>query len=120
MLITKKSLKYHTLRLDIFGYRVNFTESEEDTGRFGNEARNGNLVRAWDFSLPESYDAPLWNGYLRRHINAYVPCFGEMNAWEADRYRGIENAEDFEPDPREPKTLNHLARDDRRQDENDR
>ncbi|HWP00003.1 MAG TPA: type III-A CRISPR-associated protein Cas10/Csm1 [Methylococcus sp.] len=120
VLITRQPLKHYTLRLDVFGYRVNFTESEEDTGRFGNEARTGNLVRAWDFSLPESPDAPLWNGYARRHIDAYVPRFGEMNAWEADRYLGIENAEDFGPDPREPKTLNHLARDDRKLDENNR
>lgn len=114
VLITRWPLEHHTLRLDIFGYRVNFTESEEDTGRFGNEVQTGNLVRAWDFSLPAAADAPLWNGYARRQINAYVPRFGEVNAWEAERYRGIEPAEDFEPDPREPKTLNHLARDDRR------
>src|SRR5690606_4827904 len=65
-------------------------------------------------------DAPMWNGYARRHINAHIPRFGEMNAWEAERYQGIEKAEDFEPDAREPKTLNHLARDDRRLDENGR
>ncbi len=114
VLITRSPLNHHTLRLNLFGYHVNFTESEEDTGRFGNEARTGNLVRAWDFALPESSDAPLWNGYARRHINAHVPRFGEMNAWDAERYQGIEKAEDFEPDPREFKTLNHLARDDRR------
>lgn len=120
VLITRQPLEHHTLRLDVFGYRVNFTESEEETGRFGNEAKTGNLVRAWDFSLPESPDAPLWNGYGRRQINAYIPRFGEVNAWEAECYQGIEQAEDFEPDPREPKTLNHLARDDRRLDENGR
>lgn len=120
VLITRSPLNHHTLRLDLFGYRVNFTESEADTGRFGNEAITGNLVRAWDFSLPESPDAPLWNGCARRHINAHVPRFGEMNALDAERYQGIEKAEGFEPDPREPKTLNHLARDDRRLDENGR
>lgn len=120
VLITRDSLEHHTLRLPIFGFRVNFTKSEEDTGKFGNEARDGNLRRAWDFSLPEGFDAPLWNGYARRHINAYVPRFGAMNAWEAGRYQGIESAEEFEPHPDEIKTLNHLARDDRRLDENDR
>ncbi len=113
VLITRDGLDHHTLRLPIFGFRVNFTESEEDTGKFGNEARIGNLLRAWDFSLPESLDTPLWGGYARRHINAYVPRFGAMNAWEADRYHGIENVEDFEPHPDEIKTLNHLACDDR-------
>lgn len=120
ILITRESLDHRTLRLPIFGFRVNFTETEADTGKFGSEARTGNLLRAWDFSLPESFDSPLWNGYARRHINAYVPRFGEMNAWEEDRYTGIENAEEFEPHSDEIKTLNHLARDDRRLDENDR
>lgn len=108
------------LRLPIFGYHVLFTGTEEASGQFGAEAKSGNLLRAWDFSLPASADAPLWNGYARRAINAFVPRFGETNAWEADRYRGLEDLDDFEPHPQAPKTLNHLARDDRRLDENGR
>lgn len=114
VLITRKTLDHHTLSLPIFGYRVSFTEGEGDTGKFGNEAHTGNLLRAWDFSLPQHFNAPLWNGYARRHINAYVPRLGERNAWEADRYQGIENPEDFDPHPDEIKTLNHLACDDRK------
>lgn len=102
------------LRLPIFGFHVLFTGAEQASGKFGGEAKSGNLVRAWDFSLPESADAPLWNGYARRAINAFVPKFGETNAWESDRYQGLENLDDFEPHPQTPKTLNHLARDDRR------
>ncbi len=112
VLVTRTPLEHNTLRLDLFGYRVNFTASEEETGRFGNEARTGNLLRAWDFSLPVSPDAPLWNGYARRHINAHVPRFGEMNAWEQE--------DDFDANALEPKTLDHLARDDRRLGENGR
>lgn len=119
LLITRESLDHRTLRLDIFGYRINFTQSEDETGRFGPAARAGNLRRAWDFSLPKSKTDVLWNGYARRHINAYVPRFEELNAWEAERYRGIENPETFEPHPDEIKTLNHLARDDRRLDPDD-
>lgn len=102
------------LRLPIFGYHVLFTGAQEASGQFGGEAKSGNLVRAWDFSLPESADAPLWNGYARRAINAFVPKFGETDAWESDRYQGLEDLDDFEPHPQAPKTLNHLARDDRR------
>jgi CRISPR-associated protein Csm1 len=140
VLITRESLNHHTLALDIFGYRVSFTDSEEETGKFGQEAKSGNLRRCWDFSLPAtecavqtppsptgrgaggegSMSAPLWKGYARRPINAYVPRFGAVNAWEAERYDGIENPEDFAPYPDEIKTLNHLARDDRRMDENGR
>lgn len=113
VLISSDSLDHHTLKLPVFGFRVNFTESEGDTGKFGNEARTGNLLRAWDFSLPQSFNAPLWNGYARRHINAYVPQFGELNAWEADRYHGIENQEEYERRADEIKTLNHIACDDK-------
>ena len=89
--------KLNQLDVTIFGYHLLFTRGEGRTGKFGNEARSGNLLRAWDFSLPEIFDAPVWNGYARRHINAYVPRFGEMNAWEADRYQCIENPEEFNP-----------------------
>ena len=106
------------LRLSVFGYHVLFTGAEEASGKFGGEARSGNLQRAWDFSLPASADAPLWNGYARRAINAFVPKFGEVNAWEADRYQGLADLDDFDPHPLAPKTLNHLARDDRRLEEN--
>ena len=118
VLITRNALGHnYSLQLDIFGYHVNFTQSEDDTGKFGQEAKTGNLRRAWDFSLPTSKTDALWNGYARRHINAYVPRFDAINAWEAERYRGIENPEEFDPHPDEIKTLNHLAREDRQPDE---
>lgn len=120
VLITRNALGHNSLRLDIFSYHVNFTQSEDDTGRFGQEVKSGNLRRAWDFSLPTSKTDALWNGYARRHINAYVPRFDVINAWETERYRGIENPEEFDPHPDEIKTLNHLARDDRRLDGNGR
>ncbi len=112
ILITRQNLDHHTLRLPLFGYWVSFTADEEATGRFGKEAASGNLVRAWDFSLPASGDRPLWNGYARRPINAYVPRFGDVSAYDEERYKGLERPASEE----EPKTLNHLARDDHRRD----
>ncbi len=109
ILISSESLTHDTLNLPIFGYHVNFTLNEDDTGRFGREARTGNLRRCWDFSLPGGLDTPLWNGYARRHINAYVPCYEGLNDWERTRYDGLDQLE-----PEDLKTLNHLARDDRR------
>ncbi|GAB6046294.1 type III-A CRISPR-associated protein Cas10/Csm1 [Methyloparacoccus murrellii] len=114
VLITREPLDHQTLRLDIFGYRIRFTRGEAETGRFGREARSGNLRRCWDFSLPEGFTDPLWNGYARRCINAYVPRFDDANAWDAELYRGLEHPGASVPHPDEPKTLNHLARDDRR------
>lgn len=112
ILITHESLDHHTLRLPLFGYWVNFTASEDATGRFGRDAASGNLVRAWDFSLPASGDQSLWNGYARRHINAYVARTGDLRDYDQDRYKGLETPES----PEEPKTLNHLALDGRQRD----
>jgi CRISPR-associated protein Csm1 len=127
LLITRKRIEplsdgqtLNQLRLPIFGYHVLFTGAEEASGKFGSEAKAGNLIRAWDFSLPQSADAPLWNGYARRAINAFVPRFGDASGWDSERYQGLEELDDFEPHPNAPKTLNHLARDDRRHDENGR
>ena len=108
LLITRESLEHHTLKVSIFGYWVSFTESEGVTGGFSREAETGNLVRAWDFSLPQLADAPLWNGYARRSINAYIPRFGDLGNYDEERYKGLEKPESEE----EPKTLNHLACDD--------
>jgi CRISPR-associated protein Csm1 len=120
LLITRKSLNTGNgeLRLDVFGYRIAFVESEDIRGKFGAEAKSGNLLRAWDFALPEGGDKPLWNGYARRHINAYVPRFDEtaLTELELDKYQGTDEALVWG----EAKTLNHLACEDRRLNENHR
>ena len=129
LLITRKPIALRSdgqtlnqLRLPIFGYYVLFTGAEEATGKFGNEAKSGNLVRAWDFSLPEAADAPLWNGYARRAINAFVPKFDQTALAEENRgkYEGLSGEDRDQEELGAPKTLNHLARDDRRLDENGR
>lgn len=119
VLITRTSLNHNSLSLPIFGYHIQFTGHEEATGRFGAEAASGNLMRAWDFSLPESPELgtrPLWKGYARRHINAYVARFGAVNDRDVDRYAGLEDAEGAKWRPGDIKSLNHLARDDWRRD----
>ncbi|HHH38163.1 MAG TPA: type III-A CRISPR-associated protein Cas10/Csm1, partial [Sedimenticola sp.] len=118
LLMTRENIGHHTLGLDLFGYHVSFTGEQEASGRFGNLARDGSLLRAWDYSLPERRDQLLFAGYARRQINAYIPMLGERNAWDADRYRGIGETDDW--DPRAPKSLEHIARDDLWLDENGR
>ena len=107
ILITRKSLGMDTaLKVSIFGYHISFAKSEEDQGKFGEQAKNGNLLRAWDFSLPKSADKALWNGYARRTINAYVPLFDTKAQTEEalGKYRGEEQL-----DLGDAKTLNHIA-----------
>ena len=110
MLITTDNINHATLRLPLFGYYASFTGSEDASGKFGELARNGVMRRAWDYRCPASMDEVLFHGYARRNINAYIPLRGEANAWDADRYRGIEDDADW--DALAPKTFEHLARDD--------
>ncbi|MCL7421623.1 MAG: type III-A CRISPR-associated protein Cas10/Csm1 [Methylobacter sp.] len=115
ILITRQSLGLTSaLKIPVFGYHISFAENEEGQGKFGEQARNGNLLRAWDFSLPRSADQALWNGYARRSINAYVPIANEKDLLEEtwSKYTGIE--EKLELDA--AKTLNHLACGDRKPD----
>jgi len=60
------------LELDYFGYRVVFVADEETSGKYGELARAGTLLRAWDFGLPET-DGTTFRGYARRFVNSYVP-----------------------------------------------
>jgi CRISPR-associated protein Csm1 len=94
----------------VFGYRVGFTRTEEITGKFGELAKTGQMLRCWDFSLAENLRDTLWHGYARRYINAHVPCFSTLDQQTSDKYR---EAEADEADPRAPKTFNHLACEDR-------
>ncbi|WGE83008.1 type III-A CRISPR-associated protein Cas10/Csm1 [Actinobacillus equuli] len=68
-----KSDKTVPLKLDIFGYRILFTEEDPDTGEFSKFVKTNQIHRFWDFSLPKNTQSPMWKGYARRYINAYVP-----------------------------------------------
>ncbi len=110
LLVTTENINHQTLKLDLFGYYISFTKSEQASGEFGRLAQQGSLRRAWDYSLPNRSEALLFQGYARRNINAYAPLMGDANAWEAERYQGIE--EDDEWAAQAPKNLEHIARDD--------
>ncbi|MDY5106244.1 MAG: type III-A CRISPR-associated protein Cas10/Csm1 [Actinobacillus minor] len=66
------------LDLSIFDYQVVFTEDEEKTGQFSRFVKIEKLHRFWDFSIPETINSSVWNGYARRYINGYVPQTGEQ------------------------------------------
>ena len=113
ILITEQPLKMRsTLKVSIFGYYISFTDDEDIKGKFGKEAKSGNLRRAWDYSLPASATKALWNGYARRAINAYVPIVDDNALIEAEigKYAGIDETLTVD----DAKTLNHLACEDRK------
>jgi CRISPR-associated protein Csm1 len=99
--------------LSIFGYRVMFAEDEAARGRFGDLAASGVLRRCWDFSLPRNMKDTLWNGYARRNINGYVPCFppAKINADAAKACYGADAADEIKPG--ELKSFTHIACEDR-------
>lgn len=117
LLVSRTPILKETLDIDLFGYRIGFTASADETGRFGPEVQADNLLRAWDFSLPAADGSrTLWNGYARRAINAYVPRFQGDAAGDPglpEKYRGSESDDDLDIGPGEPKTFNHLACEDR-------
>ena len=115
LLVTRSPLdgpNVDSLDTDIFGYRIGFTGDEEASGRFGDDAAAGNLVRAWDFSLPEPEDAetPLFHGYARRDINAWVPRFNGADLADRSRYEGLPDDDSDAPEVDSIKTFNQLAR----------
>lgn len=123
LLVTREGIGQHSLGVDLFGYQISFTSDATDSGRFGPALRSGNLLRAWDFSLPAADgDSALWNGYARRYINGYIPRFsGEpLSEFERDKYQDADPDADGDFSCREPKTLNHLACEDQRLDKESR
>ena len=115
LLLTHNDLQHNTLTLSIFGLYINFSKSEEISGKFGPLAREGKLLRVIDFSLPTTKDQPIWNGYARRAINAYIPTVDEKDLQEAT-WGKYENT-DEELEYGEIKTLDQLACDDRKPNE---
>lgn len=80
------------LHLSIFGYKIIFTQNEEISGKFGKV----DILRFWDFELPENQHSEIWHGYSRRYINGYVASRnGEITPFDtlATTHRNAETGE---------------------------
>ena len=104
------------LELPIFGYHIAFTADEDISGKFGDIAQRGQLLRCWDYSLPRLTDDSIWHGYARRAINAYVPRFSEND--DKEKYQPLPEEERNDRPTGQVKTFNHLACEERHPDEN--
>lgn len=110
LIISQKPLGgLNELTLPLFGYSIQFTGSQEDSGKFGREAQN-NIRRMFDFSPADKngFATTLWNGYARRNISGYVPIFGNAFEWENPKYKDFD-IDELDKNADAPKTLNHLA-----------
>lgn len=126
LLVSRDSGKLPVLGLDYFGYRLAIVRSGEESGKYGELARSGTLLRVWDFDAAEA-DGTLWRGYARRFVNSYVPRFDAADAQTAGKYARWEGEADLASDAgHEPmpsaaiKTLHHIACEDRRLTASDR
>lgn len=74
LLLTRTPLSKAQFHLPLFGYWLHFAQDEEVDGRFGNLVSQKQLARCYDLSLPDTDPLqPLFQGYARRLVNAYVP-----------------------------------------------
>tara|TARA_R110001583_G_scaffold57162_1_gene171659 strand:- start:11637 stop:14333 length:2697 start_codon:yes stop_codon:yes gene_type:complete len=113
--ITTDALKGEQLKVSLFGYYLHFTGDEDASGKFGKEVRNSSLRRLFDFSLPETTEQVLWNGYARRAINGYVPKFRKEDFEARFRYKNL--PDDYAIG--DLKEFSHIARDNRDPDPKD-
>ncbi len=111
VLVVRDAGTLPVLWLDYFGYRLAFVPEAQAAGQYGELARTGALLRAWDFDPPEA-DGSLWRGYARRFVNSYVPSFDAVDEQTAEKYGRWEGEAEF--DRAHPiKTLQHIACEDR-------
>ena len=116
LLVIRQVSTLPVLALDYFGYRLAIVPDGETSGKYGDLARNGTLVRLWDFDAAE-VDGTVWRGYARRFVNSYVPRFDTNDEQVADKYGKWESEAEF--DRSTPiKTLHHIACEDRQLDKN--
>lgn len=115
ILVAREAGSLNALGLDYFGYRLAFVRDADASGKYGELARSGQMVRVWDFDAPEA-DGTLWRGYARRFVNAYVPEWSESDlALKADgKYERLRAEEIGESEAGRIKTLHVLAAEDGR------
>lgn len=98
------------LELDYFGYRIALVAAEDVSGKYGELARDGRLLRAWDFDQSEA-DGTTFRGYARRYVNSYVPRWNDIDLDEKahGKYVNI-NADDLGDSHKDAiKTLHAIA-----------
>lgn len=98
------------LELDYFGLRVVFVAEQEVSGKNGEPAASGNLLRAWDFDLPDAGGAT-FQGYARRYVNSYVPRWSDNDISEKSwgKYERFSDEELGDTRPDSIKTLHAIA-----------
>jgi CRISPR-associated protein Csm1 len=121
LLVTRDAETLPALGLDYFGYRLTIVPAAEESGKYGELARRGTLLRVWDFDAAEA-DGTLWRGYARRFVNSYVPRFDASDVQTQGKYGRWQDEAELSPPGNGDqqgvaaiKTLNLIACEDRQQ-----
>ena len=96
----------------VFGFAVGFADGAAASGEFGRLAGGGELLRAWDISVPSADPrATLFQGYARRDVSGWIPRFTDDDISDASRYAGGATREPAVgiPEAEDIKTFEHLA-----------
>ncbi|SDX05974.1 CRISPR-associated protein Cas10/Csm1, subtype III-A/MTUBE [Nitrosomonas eutropha] len=96
------------LDLDYFGYRLIFVNEADASGHYGKLAEQGELVRAWDFDLPDK-NGTCFHGYARRFVNSYVPIWDENEKKDDPAYKRLSQEDLGDTSPGKLKTLHSIA-----------
>ena len=119
LIVSTKAIGKQSTSVPIFGYTLNFMDrtlaSKNDLN-----VEDGDIVRAYDFSLPVDAETPLWNGFSRRHVSAYVPRFDTTDESMSDRYDDLSDTDGSSAKAGDLKTFSHLACEDRYLDDKDK
>lgn len=107
--MSRNGISGQDLSLDYFGWKISFVPDMDISGKYGQEVAKRNLVRCWDFDLPEK-DGTVFRGFARRFVNTFVPHFDDSDLATRDKYG--EGKGDVEIDG--IKSLQHVACEDRR------
>ena len=113
ILVARDPSTLPVLSLNYFGYHLGFVDGQPDDGKYGDQAKSGNIRRLWDFDAPEA-DGALWRGYARRFVNAYVPVWSENDQTlkQHGKYQRINSDQLGDSSNDDIKTLHAIALED--------
>ncbi|WFE69475.1 type III-A CRISPR-associated protein Cas10/Csm1 [Thiomicrospira sp. R3] len=113
LIIYNKPPHKSDLKLSMLGYYVRIASADTAHKITNSQAELKDISRMFDIALPPTKDdEPIFKGYAKRFINAYVPLFSHHDLLLKERYSKLDAEEQLFTQG-DSKTLHHLAAEDR-------
>ncbi len=90
------------LNLDIFGYKIYFTDQKTEPSSIPEDQQKNLLLRAWDFSLEAEEKKQLPDPIQHRNLNGYVPTIDSKTLEDAKNGKYSSAPEDEQPEKNHP------------------